>query len=73
MTFYFDENISHKLVEAMRLGGAPGKFHSAMGSKMNGMSDEAWLARIRDLGWIAISTDRNDATRGRLPSQTNRG
>lgn len=64
MTFYFDECISPYLVKAMRLGGAPGTLKSASESGMSGMADDRWIARIKELGWIAISSDRNDATRG---------
>ncbi len=64
ITFYFDENVSPRLVEILRKGGAPGSFMDAVGSKMTGMRDPDWLQKINELGWIVISSDRNEQTRG---------
>jgi len=64
MTIVFDENISHHLVEFLHRAGAPGEVNHVRKLRWNGKSDLEWMTLAIEAGFIILTGDRNERTRG---------
>ena len=57
MTFLLGENISHRIATALQAIGKPVKHvHEIL---QPGTSDEVIFEKLKDLGWILVSQDKN--------------
>ncbi len=64
VAYFFDENISSKLVASLRSNKAPGSHLHPLAIGMKGLTDDVWIPMTVKNDWIAISVDRNEKTRG---------
>ncbi|MDX2064630.1 MAG: DUF5615 family PIN-like protein [Fimbriimonadaceae bacterium] len=60
----FDENISPVLVDFLAKCGAPTKLQHLRKLGWSGKPDADWIPRAIENGWVIVTADRNDATRG---------
>ena len=64
MKLLFDEMVSHHVVKFLGAQSRLGEMKHVRDMNLAGEPDHEWIPIISERGFILISSDRNDATRG---------